>query len=289
MKKIIVPTDFSEQAKYALDLACEIATREEAEIILLHVIEFAGKKATFLGSSSLSATVDVSTGIEMDDIYFVELFKRRRHQMNDILVDKTYGDANIVDKIMLGSPFHAIDEEITENDADIIIMGTTGVNDWREGMIGSTAEKVVRHARCPVLTLRQPVLLNNIHRIVFASDFRENNNSFIEAIKYLQKFFEAELNFVFINTPSSFINEREIKKVMEKFASDNDFSYYKTHVYSNHHEEEGIVWFTEDYKMDLIMMATHGRKGLSRIFEHSIAEDVVNFSKKPVVTFNLHT
>jgi nucleotide-binding universal stress UspA family protein len=40
--------------------------------------------------------------------------------------------------------------------------------------------------------------------------------------------------------------------------------------------------------MDLVMMATYGRSGFSRLFEHSIAEDVVNFSKKPVVTFNLN-
>jgi len=288
MKKIIVPTDFSNQARYALDLACDIATKEDAQVILLHVIEYAGSKATFLGSSSLSATVDVSTGVEMDDIYFIELFKRRKQQMAEVLSEISYGDIKISDKIMLGSPFHAIEEEITESDADFIIMGTTGVNDWQEGMIGSTAEKVVRHAKCPVLTLRQPVVLDNIHRIVYASDFRENNVQFIDAIKYFQKFFEAELNFVFINTPSNFINEREVKKVMENFARENDFSYFKTHVYSNHNEEEGIVWFTEDYKMDMIMMATHGRRGLSRILEHSIAEDVVNFSRKPVVTFNLH-
>ena len=56
----------------------------------------------------------------------------------------------------------------------------------------------------------------------------------------------------------------------------------------SYYEEEGIVWFAEDYKMDMVMMATSGRTGFSRIFEHSIAEDVVNFSKKPVVTFNLN-
>jgi nucleotide-binding universal stress UspA family protein len=155
-------------------------------------------------------------------------------------------------------------------------------------MIGSVAEKVVRHAGCPVFTLRQPVALENIHRIVFASDFKEENTAYTRLVRNLQDFFEAEMNFVYINTPSSFKDEREIKSVIKTFAQNNDFKYFKTHVYSHHNEEEGIVYFTEDHRMDLIMMATHGRTGLSRIFEHSIAEDVVNFSKKPVLTFNLH-
>jgi nucleotide-binding universal stress UspA family protein len=155
-------------------------------------------------------------------------------------------------------------------------------------MIGSVAEKVVRHASVPVFTLRQPVALENIHRIVFASAFKDENTSYTGLVRSLQDFFEAEMNFVYINTPSSFKDEREIKSVIKSFAQKNDFKYYKIHVYSHNNEEEGIVYFTEDQKMDLIMMATYGRTGISRIFEHSIAEDVVNFSKKPVLTFNLH-
>jgi nucleotide-binding universal stress UspA family protein len=72
------------------------------------------------------------------------------------------------------------------------------------------------------------------------------------------------------------------------FAKKNELDDHKIHVYSHQNEEEGIVWFTEDFKMDMVMMATYGRTGFSRLFEHSIAEDVVNFSKKPVVTFNIH-
>jgi nucleotide-binding universal stress UspA family protein len=93
---------------------------------------------------------------------------------------------------------------------------------------------------------------------------------------------------VYINTPSHFINEREIIATMTEFANRNELDDHKIHVYSHQNEEEGIVWFSEDNKMDMLMMATYGRSGLSRLFEHSIAEDVVNFSKKPVVTFNLH-
>ena len=288
MKKIIVPTDFSEQAQYALDLASEIASKTGAHIVLMHVIEYAKKQTTFLGSSALTTMGSLSTGVEMDDVYFIQLFKKRKNQMAEILNDPSFANIEITDKILLGTPYHAIEEEITESDADFIIMGTTGVNDWEESLIGSTAEKVVRHASCPVLTLRKKVRLMDIEKIVFASDFKELKPSYIHIVKSIQKLFEANLHLVYVNTPNHFKNEREILKHLNKFTEENDFDNHNIHVYSHQHEEEGIVWFTEDFKMDMVMMATYGRSGFSRLFEHSIAEDVVNFSKKPVVTFNLH-
>lgn len=288
MKKIIVPTDFSEQATHALNLACDIASKTDAKIVLLHVIEFASKQTTFLGSSTLSTMGELSTGVEMDDIYFIQLFKRRKSQLAEILNDPRYAGIDIADKILLGTPYHAIEEEITESEADLIIMGTTGVSDWEESLIGSTAEKVVRHASCPVLTLRKKVRLADIEKITFASNFVDAKPAYLRIVKSIQNLFSAELHLVFINTPNNFKNDREIINKLKEFATDNDLNYHKIHVYNHEHREEGIVWFTEDFKMDLVMMATYGRAGFSRLFEHSIAEDVVNFSNKPVVTFNLH-
>ena len=288
MKKIIVPTDFSNQAMNALDLAAEIAKKTGAQIVLMHVIEYAKSAPTFMGSYTLNTTASISTGVDMDDIYYIELYKRRRQQMADVISDPLYADVDLVDKIMLGNPYHAIEEEITSSDADMIVMGTTGVSDWEESLIGSTAEKVVRHASCPVLTLREPVKMENIHKIVFAGDFKDKKPSYIDKVKMIRKLFDAELHLVFINTPNHFYNERDIKRNMIAFAKANGLDNHHTHVYCHKHEEEGIVWFTEDHKMDLVMLATEGRTGFSRLFEHSIAEDVVNFSKKPVITFNIH-
>ena len=124
--------------------------------------------------------------------------------------------------------------------------------------------------------------------IVLPADFKELKPSYINVVKSIQALFEADLHLVYVNTPSHFRNERDIIEKLNNFAKENTIDNHNIHVYSHEHEEEGIVWFTEDFKMDMVMMATYGRSGFSRLFEHSIAEDVVNFSKKPVVTFNLN-
>jgi nucleotide-binding universal stress UspA family protein len=287
MKKIIVPTDFSEQAKFALDLASEIAEQAGAEIVLMNVLEYSSNKPVFLGSSSITSMGSVSTGVARDDVYFIELYKRRKEQMAELLSDPKYGKVDITDKLMMGNPYHAIVEEITEFEADLIVMGTTGVNDWQESLIGSTAERVVRNASCPVITLRNGIRMQDIRRIALASDFEDQNPAFISFVKSIHELFEAVLHLVYINTPGRFKNQREIYEELQAYAEAHELENHELHIYSHQLEEDGIVWFTEDYDMDMIMMATSGRSALSRLFDSSIAEDVVNFSRKPVVTFNL--
>jgi nucleotide-binding universal stress UspA family protein len=208
--------------------------------------------------------------------------------MAEVMSDERFANVRINDKIMMGTPYHAIEDEIAETEADLIVMGTTGVSDWEESLIGSTAEKVVRHASCPVLTLRHPVHVDQVNKIVYASDFKDDDMPVIEVIKSIQSLFDAELHLLYINTPGSFKNEREALAGLSQFADHHQLDNHFMHIYNHQNEEEGIVYFTEDHKMDMIMMTTSGRTGIFRLFEHSIAEDVVNFSKKPVATFNVN-
>ena len=288
MKTIIVPTDFSKQAGYALDFASDIAAKMGSTITLLHVVEYSKKKTIFLEDSSLSTMASLPGTSDDNAVFFIELYRKRKLQIADVVNDPKYSGVDIKPKIVLGTPYHAIEEEITMQDADMIVMGTTGVSDWEESLIGSTAEKVVRHASCPVLTLCGPLQLGDIQNIVFASDFHEATPGYVPVIEELQRVFKARIKFLYINCPNHFKNEKEIRNLIQSFAKHNGFDNYDIHIYSHRHREEGIVEFTQDSKMDMIMMATHGRSGLSRLFDHSVAEDVVNFSRKPVVTFNMH-
>ncbi len=288
MKTIIVPTDFSKQAGYALDFASEVAAKMGSTITLLHVVEYSKKKTIFLEDSSLSTMASLPGSSDENALFFIELYRKKKLQIADVVNDPKYSGVDIEPKIVLGTPYHAIEEEITMQDADMIVMGTTGVSDWEESLIGSTAEKVVRHAGCPVLTLREPLYLGSVPNIVFASDFHELTPGYVPIIEEMQRVFKARIKFLYINSPNHFKNEKEIRNLIESFAKHNGFDNYDIHIYSHRHREEGIVEFTQDSKMDMIMMATHGRSGLSRLFEHSVAEDVVNFSRKPVMTFNMN-
>ena len=98
----------------------------------------------------------------------------------------------------------------------------------------------------------------------------------------------AEIHLVKINTPSNFKNDKVNKAIIKSFAEENDFENYKIHIFNHENEEDGIVMFVEENKMDMIIMATEGRTGFARVLEGSIAEDVVNYSRIPVMTIKIN-
>jgi nucleotide-binding universal stress UspA family protein len=165
-------------------------------------------------------------------------------------------------------------------------MGTTGTRNWEEELVGSNAEKVVRKANCPVITVQNKVKLTQIKNIAYASDFKHNHQKLVDLVKNVVTILGAKLHLVKINTPSHFENDKLNYAAIKSFAEENNFEDYEAHVYNFEDEEDGIISFTEQFKMDMIIMATKGRSGFSRLLEGSIAEDVVNYSKIPVLTYH---
>jgi hypothetical protein len=154
-------------------------------------------------------------------------------------------------------------------------------------LIGSNTEKVVRHAKCPVLTVKQPTELKSIHDIVFASNFTVEEASASSDLKKLQAVFEAKLHLVRINTPSNFETTRKTLKLIHEFIDNNKIENYTINIYNDKLEEDGIIYFAQDIDADLIALATHGRTGILHLLSGSIAEDVVNHAKRPVWTFRI--
>lgn len=289
MKKIIVPTDFSDQATYALNLACELAAKEDVEITLVHVVEIPKANAAFLGNSSINTEATLGGDDPTEHIFILKLLEKRKQQFDELLNSPEYSKFNIQGRLLQGTPYQEIGEVISQVQADLIIMGTTGVSSWAESVIGSTAEKVVRHSVCPVLTLREPVQVDAINNIALASDFKDDFGKYNNLPGKLKELFNANLHLTYINTPGHFLNEREVMVRIGDFIESKKLKDVKKHVYSHQNAVEGIIAFAEDYNIDLVVMATSGeRSGIYKLFDHSIAEAVVNHSAKPIVTFNLH-
>ena len=163
-------------------------------------------------------------------------------------------------------------------------MGTSGVDSWEQSLIGTTAERVVRYANCPVITMRKAVKLSKIKNIAYASDFVKFQPDVVKLVQAFAGLMKSKVHLVKINTPARFQNDMDNYAKLKSFAEEQKFKNYEMHVHNHENEEDGIVQFSEMYKMDLLVMTTRGRGGFSRILEGSIAEGVVNYSKIPVLT-----
>lgn len=274
MNTILVPTDFSQEAIQALELAVEMAKKNNAEIKLLHVIESPG------GASFSTTGGDTDSGI--DDIYTLKLIQKAKKDLRDAAQGAGYD--KITTDIDVGSPYNRIARDIAEHNVDLVIMGSKGVTGLEETFVGSNAEIVVRRADCPVITVKSAVSLEGIKSIVFAGAFEKDTPQVADRLKKLQALLGAQLHLVKVNTPYEFQSDREIKKAMKAFADSHGLENYSMHIYSSRDEEDGIIYFAEDNDMDMIALATHGRTGLMHLLSGSIAEDVVNHAKRPVWT-----
>ncbi|WP_192350014.1 universal stress protein [Algoriphagus sp. Y33] len=280
MNKILVPFDFSEQAQHALDLSTNLSSKlDNVEITVLHVIEIPS-----------TAGMNTMGGGEMvpdyeNQIFFIELMDRRKAQFKEMESKYSGNNYSFRTKLVLGNAFKSISSAILEEDPDLVVMGSKGSSGMEEVLIGSNTEKVVRTAHCPVVTVKTATDPATIKKIVFASDFREDQDELANQLIALQKLFDADLYLVIINTPGSFETTRESAVRIKRFVNKYAIVGAVAEIYNSYSEEAGIVEFAGDIDADMIAMATHGRTGLAHLFTGSIAEDVVNHAKRPVWTF----
>lgn len=274
MKKILVPTDFSANAEYALKVAAKIARENDGEIILLHMLELPGQASDAVGS-----------GKDIPEIMF---FKNKAIEKLEDLMDVDYLDGiPVSEAIQFEKAFEGIVSVSHKNNVDLIVMGSHGASGFQEMFIGSNTEKVVRSSDIPVLVIKKEDADFSVKKFVFASDFSEEiKPSFSRVVDFATKF-NAHLNLVMINTPNNFKSTDVANRIMADFIASFNISDYTSHVYNETNVEKGILNFAKSINADLIGMSTHGRKGLSHFFNGSISEDLVNHAKRPVVTFKI--
>lgn len=143
LKRILVPVDFSAPSQQALRYALRFAKQFHAQVTVLHVVE-----KTAVGSGF----ADVPSRLDYADAQFADAEKNLRLFS---ATPPTAGSPPISTALRTGLPAHEIIEAAKECDADLIVIATHGFTGWKHFCIGSTAERVVRAAPCPVFVVRE--------------------------------------------------------------------------------------------------------------------------------------
>ena len=146
LKRIVCPTDFSPTSSKAVDYAATLADSFGAELVLLHVIpEMTYPLRSFGMSSSFPHLKE-------------ELHERARDALRERIAKMHESLPNVKVRFDLrdGDSHEVVLECAKDEGADMIVMGTHGHTGLTHALLGSTAEKVVRMASCPVLTVRTP-------------------------------------------------------------------------------------------------------------------------------------
>ena len=277
MKNIIVPIDFSEHSEYALKTAAKFATKFNANILALHMLEM----------SDLVLTA--SEGLQYEKARF---FIKLSEQKFETFLEKEYlKGLNVIPIIKHFKVFSEVDDVATKHDADLIIMGSHGTSGIKEFFVGSNTERVVRHAKIPVLVVKDKAIDINFKTGVFACDFSEDNiKPYINAVNFFDKI-DAKMQLVYVNLPNErFLSSTEMEKKVATFflkANINLDEIKNVHYVSDYTVENGILNFSLKIGANIIAIPTYGKKGLAHFFQGSIGEDLANHATLPVITFKI--
>lgn len=276
MKKILVPTDFSEFAGYASELAAELAKKFDATLYFLHVVNI----PTYEGLLPFSQYQNTPEGLiilRQVKKHFTELFARPYLQ-----------GVRVVEAIQMSEVYESITEAAEKHEIDLIVMGTHGssgrVSDY---FIGSNTDKIVRRTKTPILTVRERVTPVEFKKVVFAGDFNRDFSGAFYPIKNLVKLFGSHLNLLNVSTPSQFSNSGPMLKKMEAFALREGLDNYSLHLFNADDVQSGINEFSEMIGADLITTVTEGRKGLALLLNGSVTTDLMKTTHKPVLTVKI--
>jgi nucleotide-binding universal stress UspA family protein len=276
MKKILVPTDFSQPSLASFLFAVEIASRTGAEIFVVHMIELPLLPETTFGVQPYPIDPQLIKDLELGSTQAFEEMK-----------SKFAGSARVT--------FHVVHDRVVsgirmfedQHKIDLVIMSTHGASALDEFFIGSTAEKIARFSRVPLIAVPKEVKFERVKNIVVPNNLEDGQGDLVRHLKDLQKLFNAKLHILLINTPFHFYTNEEAQNLLEKFAKDYNLQDFTLNFRNDQSERTGILKFMEEVKGDMIAMATHGRTGLAHFFQGSIAESVLNRVDQPIWTYKV--
>jgi nucleotide-binding universal stress UspA family protein len=276
MKRILVPCDFSKPAKEAFKMAVDIASKSNGAITVLHIIYIPTLyDPNFIGESIAFNPIFLD-GMQADAAKAFETMVRELG--NGLKVNL---------EITVGGIIESTKRITEEKKIDLVVMGTSGASGLKETLIGSNTEKIVRFSEVPVLAVHNASDLHSIKNIVLPTTAMLDHTDFISRVKELQSFLKARLDVLLVNTPAHFMSDAEGKETLEEFVKHYKLNDCRLHFKNYRTEEEGIIDFAASSQGNLIVMATHSRRGLAHLFSGSVTEDVVNHIQTPVWTYSV--
>lgn len=274
IKRILVPTDFSETGMLALDHAVFMARLLKAHLYLLHVIE-----ALEYTYSIYEPEVAVSDTEGVHDIIQEKLERLADH------ISKTNG-INVSTVVGSGRPASGIADAVADNNIDMIIMGTHGAKGFEEYFIGSNAHKVVTMAPCPVITVQQHATKMGFSNIVMPIDNSLYSRQKVDYVIKLARLYDSKVHILGLLNSDEEIDEKKFNiklDSVENVLKKTDLRYMRKVVKGKNVAEEAIR-YSEKEKADLLVIMTDHESTLKGAFLGSLAKQIVNHSRIPVLS-----
>jgi nucleotide-binding universal stress UspA family protein len=284
-RRILVATDYGPSSERALEAAVAFATRFGAELIVLHVIE----ENAFAYPFPIPKAAREAAKSRLDET--VAGLRARMLNASGILRE--------------GVAWNGVCESAAEVSADLVVVGSQGRHGLPRFVLGSVAERVVRLSPAPVLTVHSSgsvaILaggMDHFRHILAPTDFSEASERGVDAATSLALEFDASLTLVHsyeLPIYAYYVVDDVTAEVEARARRKLDKLLVRVRVRLPKAEGEvrrgapwqGILDVAKERGTELIVLSTHGRNGVDRVLEGSVAEKIVRLSPVPVLTVGI--
>jgi nucleotide-binding universal stress UspA family protein len=278
MKKILIPTDFSENAGAALDYALHLVKGQKANIHIVSVV------LPEVVASDVHAVVEVSN-MKLTDA-------RKAMEAIEMFSKSFFGEGDqtkivITTHVAVGGIDHNIKEQAKEFDADLIIMGTQGTkHSMVDKLLGTVSAEVLNSAPCPVILVPHSYKFKDIDNVVFATNLNHGDPYELWRATELIKPHVAVVRCVYVESEKHKADEKELE-IFAKYMVENSPSIQTIfNVEKGDNIEKVLSEYADTYDAELIIMHRSKKSIWSKIFGVRHTKWISNWINVPLLVIN---
>jgi nucleotide-binding universal stress UspA family protein len=268
---ILCPTDFSECSLNAIEYAAKLGEKYQADLILFHVLN----QADYLKLSPL----DTSGANQIN--FITEKLTNLKEAVSRESISKGLKSCQIDHR--KGKIVKATLDYSNLIEADLIVLGTEGINDLRENIIGSRASRIVESADVDVLVVPRRVFFKDPKKLVYASDYLEEDKLAIQKIVQIAQFYDSEIDLVHVSSSQKAIDKSLHMTMVEEIQP--FITYDKVNFVLKSYRNDlalGIENYLNVSKGDILFTLSKKRNFFEQIFTNSISKKMAYFINKPL-------
>lgn len=272
MINILVPTDFSELSKVAIQYAIKVANKFDGSITLLHVI-----------SGIVPVRGDMSSRIKK-----VEMELVAQAEQNFLPVAKDAQKLNktsnpIVNKIEKGESFNKTLKAFTKKHKfDLIVMGTRGASGVTKFVLGSNTVSVLDDSSLPVLVVPGNAEFKTFKNVVYATDLKHFERE-VRIIQPYLKIFDSTMHVFHVAERNKEVDN--LKVIVTKALKKVDYRKSTVTMDKSKKVDDAIGSFVQTLKADLVIMFTQKRNFYEKLFNRSMTKEMAFQSNVPLLAF----
>ncbi len=268
---ILCPTDFSECSLNAIEYASRLGEKFNADLILFHVLN--------------REDYEKLSPNDPNGRYQKEFVRDKLRSLQQTVKDESLleGLASCLIEIREGKIVHETLAFAKEINADLIVVGTEGVNDLRSNYIGSRASRMVEQCETDIMVIPRKVYFKRPRKLIYASDYIEEDKLAVQKVAELARFYDSEIDIVHVSPTQKALDKSLHMTVVEEIKP---FVRYDKVNYVLKSFRDDLALGLENYlqvaKGDILVTLSKKKTFFDQIFSKNLSKKMSYFLNKPL-------